>query len=808
MKLCPDCKAGNLSTFSVCAECGEDISGQPTATPQDLGGLVLDRKYRFENFLGQGAMGFVYRAKHMALDRDVAVKLMQADREPGEEQIRRFEREALSASRLIHPHIVAVLDFGRTRGGLIYMVIEYIPGDTLYALENRIGPMPVARAYGIMHQVMSAVEEAHNHSVVHRDLKPENVIVTPMRTGEDFAKVLDFGIAVLMDDKSSESRGKNDFAGTPGYLAPEHIMGEEATALCDIYALGSMFFEALAGKPAFHGSAPMEIINLQLTTSPPSLATALDGARHGVLLDPVLKKAMARDPAERYQSVAELRDAVADAFSTLSEAHVSCSTCQRPRDPETNLCSLHRASRPIESEAVLDSGLIRSRTAAQTIAMGRDSFVFDRDEMLGLLRRAPVVDRDAETEEVVGFLEGEGRDLEVIGPPNSGKSALVGNAADALGGMGIRVLSCGPDPTSSATPWYSLREVLTSSLGFENKEDQVAGALSAFQQLDLGETTLRAVRAIFCDSGMDSSPEPALDESAIYGGFVDAMQKACSGTMGTCLVIDDAEEIDRGSRRLLVNWLISDDWRPTWVIAASSKSFLPSTHPAKILRLTPLPLGDDDLYSARVRRLSDEEREVLQVIAQLGMNVSIDLLEEFLDPTQLFLSLDQLSRVGLVSPGPAGSVSLAHRMVMVTALDSFESLEVRKRLNLRILGHLERGSHSVYRLARHARESGDTERAVDLLEKAGDQARHCGDHDGAALDFYKVAVHCARWEMLLPDEDPRYLELSVKLGEALLRSGHKLSAEVVFKELLGYARRDEGIAQRARAGLASLGQPR
>jgi serine/threonine protein kinase len=794
-----------MESSSRCSECDYDISNLPRLNVEDLAGLILDHKYRFESFLGKGAMGIVYRAKHIALDRNVAVKLMSADREPDEAQIKRFEGEALSASRLIHPHIVAVLDFGRSPAGLIYMVIEYIPGETLYAMENKLGPMPVARAYGIMHQVMAAVEEAHNHSVVHRDLKPENVIVTPMRSGEDFAKVLDFGIAVLMDDKSSRSSQEdNNFAGTPGYLAPEHIRGSEATALCDVYALGSMFWEALVGRPAFISETPMGIINKQLTTEPPSLAKALEGSHFATVLDPVLKKAMARDPAKRYQSVAELRDGVADAFELLNVAGLSCATCRRPRDPETNLCSLHRSSMMVSASVPNLEKPRESRASLPTLDMGGRALTFKRDQMSRAVGKAPVSGRDDQVAQIVRFLEGDGQVLELVGPAHSGKSVLVGNLIEALEPTGVGALLSGPDPSFAATPWYGVRVALATALGVGDAPFGSDEALKKAQVLDLSEATLGSLKAIFgCGESSRVDIEP-IDADLVYTGFVEVMTRASDNFSRTCIFIEDADRMDRASRRLLTRWLISDHWTPTKVIVSSEAGFLPSTHPGTVVQLTRVPLPEGDDPAGGLGQLSDEVTEVLQTIAALGRDVPIALLEELIDPMQLYLSLDLLSKQKLVTAGVDKRVSPAHSLVYRWADESHGSMDSRRKLHRRILSLMERGGFSVFQKARHARESGNTEKSVNLLERAGDMATLCGDHDGAALDFFKVAVHSARWELLLSDEDPRSLMLSRKLGDALLKAGHKLSALVVFKELLGNASSDDETAEHARISIAAL----
>jgi serine/threonine-protein kinase len=256
-----------------------------------LGSIVLDR-YRVEQELGEGAMGRVYRARHVRVGRTVAIKVLHPHmlREPGAAE--RFEREARLAARLHHPSVAAVVDFD---DGI--MVMEHAPGRPLVDVVG--APMPRDRALAILRQLLVGLDHAHAMGLVHRDLKPENVMIDDA----DRTCIVDWGIAVLREGSDDETRRLTTqglVLGTPMYMAPEQAKGEAVDHRCDLFALGVIAYELLAGVAPFEGTG-LEVIVANITQEPPSIAT-----RSGVDVDPVLeafvRRLMARDAGDRFAS--------------------------------------------------------------------------------------------------------------------------------------------------------------------------------------------------------------------------------------------------------------------------------------------------------------------------------------------------------------------------------------------------------------------------------------------------------------------------------------------------------------------------
>jgi serine/threonine-protein kinase len=240
-------------------------------------------------------MGTVYRALHVDLAKDFAVKLLRPEVARTDEAARRFEREAEAMSRLRHPGCVAVTDFGRADDGSPFLVMEFLDGKSLAGMLADEGRLGAARAVSIAMQILDAVDAAHATGVVHRDLKPENVMLAPYGV-----KILDFGIAKILAAGESGITDAQAVFGTPEYLSPEQALGETADERADLYAIGVMLYEMLAGRRPFTG-AKMEVIGQHLTREPAPLDSPLW---------PVTKRALAKKREDRFQTAAEFRAAL------------------------------------------------------------------------------------------------------------------------------------------------------------------------------------------------------------------------------------------------------------------------------------------------------------------------------------------------------------------------------------------------------------------------------------------------------------------------------------------------------------------
>src|SRR5512132_409508 len=229
-------------------------------------GKVVAGRYRLEARLGEGGMGIVYRARHVLIDRVVALKLIRPDLR-GETHLRAWMlREARAANRVDHAHIIDIHDIGETEEGELYLVMEYLVGTALSA-ELARGPLPIARGVDILEQMCAALARAHDLGVVHRDLKSDNILLTQRGGRKDFVKILDFGLAAIARDPRLAPKGA--VFGTPEYMSPEQARGEEATPQADLYALGVLFFEMLTGHLPFRAADRDTLLEMQRSSPPP-----------------------------------------------------------------------------------------------------------------------------------------------------------------------------------------------------------------------------------------------------------------------------------------------------------------------------------------------------------------------------------------------------------------------------------------------------------------------------------------------------------------------------------------------------------
>jgi serine/threonine-protein kinase len=278
--------------------------------------------YRLGDLLGRGGMGEVYRATHTMLARPAAVKLIRpetlgggSDSDAAQLAVKRFTREAEAAANLRSPHTVEVYDFGVTEDGTLYYVMEMLEGMDLETLVRQYGALPPGRCIHLLRQVCESLEEAHRAGLVHRDIKPANIHVGRVGIRYDFAKVLDFGLVkpvkkMSADDTLATAAGLA--LGTPAYMAPELMFGEDVDARTDIYALGCVAYFLLTGRLVFESDNPMRLMvkHFEEKPVPPSRRTEQPIPRS---LDDAVLACLAKDAAARIPSAAAFADALARA---------------------------------------------------------------------------------------------------------------------------------------------------------------------------------------------------------------------------------------------------------------------------------------------------------------------------------------------------------------------------------------------------------------------------------------------------------------------------------------------------------------
>jgi eukaryotic-like serine/threonine-protein kinase len=257
---------------------------------------VIAGRYRLEQRIGEGGMGVVYRARHVLIDRVVAVKLIRPDLR-SETHLRAWMlREARAANRVDHAHIIDIHDIGESDDGELYLVMEYLVGTALSA-EIARGPMPIQRAVDILEQMGAALARAHDLGVVHRDLKSDNILLTTRGGRKDFVKILDFGLAALAHDPRLAPKGA--VFGTPEYMSPEQARGETAGPQSDLYALGILFFEMLTGQLPFRSSDRDTLLELQRTGVAPRPSTIRKDCNP--VAERIIMRLLEKDQRRRYR---------------------------------------------------------------------------------------------------------------------------------------------------------------------------------------------------------------------------------------------------------------------------------------------------------------------------------------------------------------------------------------------------------------------------------------------------------------------------------------------------------------------------
>lgn len=297
---CPHCKAGVVVGADACAACGCSLSVSVGAT---IGSWTIVAP------LAVGGMSTVFRAEHVRLKRPVCVKVVTGAFGRDPQLLARFEREAQVLASVSHPNVVSVLDFGSLPGGGLYLVCEFVEGRNLKAVIQQGGAVAPARALGLIRQVLKGLDAVHRQSVVHRDIKPANILVKQLPDGSELAQLADFGIARVVPPMQVTEAGLTQqgvMVGTPGYMAPEQILGEAVDARSDVYAVGVVLHELLTGAKLFTSTNGVDVLMKHVSVAPTSPLSGPDDA----WLNAVVLKALAKSPDGRFPTAAAFSEAL------------------------------------------------------------------------------------------------------------------------------------------------------------------------------------------------------------------------------------------------------------------------------------------------------------------------------------------------------------------------------------------------------------------------------------------------------------------------------------------------------------------
>ena len=825
-KVCPACKTRAALDALYCQSCGADIRSIEAAEGDPYLGLTIAGKYHIDALIGVGAMGRVYKAVQTTLNKPFAAKILAPHLMNDETSAARFAAEAHNCASLNHPNVVSVVDYGRTEDGVTYIVMEYIEGKSLEDIISQQFPLPRERIVDLALQTLAALSEAHGLGILHRDLKPENILVQSLRTHGELAKVLDFGIAKLMDRAEVEAQpgltSAGMVCGTPEYMSPEQARGKTLDERSDIYAVGVILYQMLTGRPPFESASAVEILHMHLHDDPvpPSKVLGTDPDA----LEAVCLRALSKDPASRPTNAIEFREELLAATSTRPTQGdvIECHACGESMKPQHRFCPACGAPAP-EREVGLKrndhkpatgSGLYVPINAGQPTA-----------EMVVRSFPLPFVGREHTFARVRTLLNRPHPSLRVrvlSGPRGVGKTRLSDELASFAESNGWRVYYVGSDPSGARVPLWPIRTIVSQILEL-NPETVTTKDLGRVANLcGLAFEELPGLAELFGLVGPAHKLEHAVRRREC---FASAVQAILSGGRGNplLLVFDDVDGFDGAAREvlrrlarahtsapvvMLVNTTESDaDWLAGGVevleeldgdaiqhlgrIVTSNinkkhtRIFdqLSSTAPTSPLKLEatlrlmavegggPVDAPESELIRRRVERLSDSQRQVLEAASVLGERVPesdlVDLLpldESPLTAAQIDDALTQLHVQGFLLVLGHGERAFAHRVLQDVVYAAIHETR-RSRLHSLAAEISVFAKRSIVARTVHLVRAGAPSGVKSLID-AAELAERSFD-DAAAADLLQAAT---RLVVLRPPEElgkARQAELAVKASNVM-----------------------------------------
>jgi serine/threonine-protein kinase len=781
-----------------------------------LVGRVLGEKFKLTACIGIGGSGAVYKADQTALGRTVAVKILNEELCADPRMITRFQGEAMSASRLNHPNCVSIIDYGQSPDGLLYLAMEYVKGPTLTQLVMNEHPLAVDRVVDIVCQALAGIEEAHLSGVVHADLKSDNIIVDQRRAGVDTVKIVDFGIARLVTGvRETEDRS---ISGTPEYMAPEVISGAPPSFASDLYAVGIILYELLAERTPFFAGSTTEILTNHLKAQPVLIGTRREGVPRE--LDAVIGRTLAKHPADRYTSAADMREALMGIRARMRSLPTTdkCAACGSSCAPTFKFCPECGAPRARISKTFEIPTLLASLTDVLPLPFtGR---AIELETLLGHMQRPPGAD--------VGLL--------VVGQEGAGRSTLLHEAYERIAPSGRVIYQVGPDPSGLAAPFYPMRSLLAAVLQLPPVSSEVE-LRDAVLQLGLNERDIPGIAQLFGHPTTLLELEPPVRRREMVWSALRALE--CAASRGPIVVVcEDVDRFDHPSLEILrratepnelalpaIIMTATPEFGVSWPdstarielralapaaldqlargLVASGVRALPAA--AQLLETTQAYPGHvehvvrylleggkaedtkvklPDLVAARLSMLPQSTRDVLQAAAVLGIEPQLDFLRSMMPAEALEPALQDAEIHGLLVHDASGELAFSSRLVRDIVYDATPA-DVRRSLHASAATAIEAMSQDVGLLGHHHGLAGHAREAVDLLRRAGDLANEQLDDASAGQFFYRalLAVRQAVQSGDIEDgADRQFVSLSVKLADVLRARGETSLARGILAE--------------------------
>jgi serine/threonine-protein kinase len=843
---CPQCANPCESAHKFCPVCGFPLHEIGGKSDDPLIGTTLPGGYVILELVGVGGMGRVYRAEQKALGRTVAVKIIHPHLLGDENASVRFITEARAASRLNHPNSVAVIDFGKN-GDQLYLVMEFLRGRDLARVVYEDGPLPFRRIVDVMCQVLAALAEAHHLDIIHRDLKPENIVLEPMRSGGDFVKVVDFGLAKMKVEVAPTSITMPGIVcGTPDYMAPEQGRGDLIDGRSDLYGVGVILYQLLTGRLPFEAESPTQVVLMHLGQPPVDPRKVVPDRCIPDSIAEVCLHALEKDPNRRYQTADEFAAALREALLAVEPPKTSGSQ----RSAEGVACLSCGSMVPQKQKFCGECGarVVRSadREQPSTLAGPGRRAIDARLPLPFTAREDDLAWLEARRAEI----DGGARAVYLVGEHGVGKSRLIHEFLRAAARAGDHIVETGPDPWGAEVGYYAVRKAITDLAGLPPGGGDPSRWIAAAPEARAGLVEIYGRRG----DGAGAEPRPSKGGSTTRPPVGPEQRRAMAaaalrwaaqrgtegGTRRAVLAIDDLHAIDGASRNAFADVIAEPPRAPLLVVAAYGPAFelgwagpvlrvagLPTTVAASLVKGVAAPRrtptgGDQktvpplyiehlvrfnaegggeppariaDLIALRIERLPPDARRTLQAVAVLGDATDRDTLSRMLPDLPGFDRLvAQLVDAGMIEEEMRSTVGPRTLRPDATRLRTTHPL-VRDVTLASIPAAVRRDLHAAAASvddpplevqALHAYHAQDSFEALMLLEQVANRAAARGDPRGAVLALRR-GLDIARREMFrgeIDDPERAVLIFSQKLGEALAHAGDLTDADGVLREAL------------------------